>query len=112
MGLASQNNRLKTVKEKFSILRNDILDYNSSRSQRTVFDGGGEAMNRLFRITTVQQLKTLDAKFRKRTEHTGEVAHLLQQHASLINESLWEIRTTAPKRHQQTKYGIGLLHGR
>jgi hypothetical protein len=97
LGLASNNERLQTITKRFSILRNAILGQDNGRSRRAVFDGVGQAMNWLFGVTTVKQFTTLNAKFEKLTEHTGTVTHLLQQHASLINESLWETRTTATK---------------
>ena len=97
MGLASHNERLQKITKRFSILRNAILGHDSSRSRRAVFDCVGEAMNWLFGVTTVKQFTTLNAKFGKLTEHTGTVTHLLQQRASLINESQWETRTTETK---------------
>jgi len=74
MGLASRNDRLKAVRKRFSILRNDIFCHNSSRSNRTVFDGGGEAMNWLFGFTTANQLTTQYTNFRKLTKHTDFIA--------------------------------------
>ena len=70
-------------------LKNAILGHEHGRHRRAVFGGVGTAMNWLFGTVTSKQFTDLDMQFIKLTKRTGDVTHIIQQHASLINETLW-----------------------
>ena len=54
-------------------------------------------MNWLFGTASSKQFTDLDIQFRKLAKRTGDITHIVQQHASLINETLWETKTITYK---------------
>ena len=54
-------------------------------------------MNWLFGTAKSKQFTDLDIQFRKLTKRTGDVTHIIQQRASLINKTLWKTKTITYK---------------
>ena len=64
------------------------------RNKRAVIDGGGTALKWLFGVTTQTDFEGINEKVTGLTNRQQEIVHLLQQQAMVVNESLWEVRTT------------------
>jgi len=64
------------------------------RNKRGVIDGGGTVLKWLFGVATQTDLEGINEKVTGLTNRQQEIAHLLQQQATVVNESLWEVRTT------------------
>ena len=62
-----------------------------------MLEGIGSPMNWLFGTATSKQFSKLNNRFNELSRRTGDIVHILQDHASLINETLWETRTITHK---------------
>jgi len=59
-----------------------------------VIDGGGTVLKWLFGVATQTDLEGINEKVTGLTNRHQEIAHLLQQQATVVNKSVWEVRTT------------------
>ena len=58
-----------------------------------MIDGGGSALKWLFGVATQADLAGLNKKISGLTRRENEIVHLMDHQATVVNESLWEIRT-------------------
>ena len=66
----------------------------SNRSRRTIIAFAGYTLKWLFGLATQRDLEGINEKIRGLTTRQDEITHLLQQQVTVVNESLWEVRTT------------------
>ncbi|KZR99932.1 Uncharacterized protein APZ42_004003, partial [Daphnia magna] len=63
-----------------------------SRPKRAIIDGGGMVLKWLFGVSTQADLTELSTQVAGLTRRDLEIVHLLDKQATVVNESLWEIR--------------------
>jgi hypothetical protein len=63
------------------------------RHRQAVIDGGGSALKWLFGVATLADLAGLNKKISGLTRRENEIVHLMDHQATVVNESLLEIRT-------------------
>ena len=98
------------TKRRFEGLRMSVLGLHGKRQRRGLVDAGGVALNWLFGIAKQKDLDILDRKMARLGTVTEQVVHLVKEHASLVNETLWETHLTAEilanltKAHEQLEF--------
>ena len=65
----------------------------STRKTRGLIDVGGSALKWLFGVSTQADFDELNGKVQKLDHQNEQVVHILELQATVINESLWEIKT-------------------
>jgi len=64
------------------------------RNRRGLIDGGGIALKWLFGLSTEKDLEAISGQVDGLTSRQEKIVHLLDQQATVVNETLWEIKTT------------------
>ena len=86
--------RLEIIKERYNDL-NEAIGIGTTRSKRGLIDGGGKVLNWLFGVSTTDELEKINKKVESMSTEMSSVVHSLSDHASLVNETLWEVKNTA-----------------
>ncbi|KAK4037903.1 hypothetical protein OUZ56_029928 [Daphnia magna] len=88
---------LKNLKKSQERLRElkQAVNIGSTRKKRGLIDGGGKVLNWLFGVSTEEDLEHVNNHVEKLSTETTSIAHALEVHASLINETLWETKATS-----------------
>ena len=82
---------LKTLKSRFTALH--LTFSGTIRDRRAMVDAGGHALKWLFGVATQTDLESINGLVSGLTHRQQEVVHVLDRQATVVNESLWEIRT-------------------
>ncbi|KAI9555960.1 hypothetical protein GHT06_018513 [Daphnia sinensis] len=85
---------LKKSQERLRELK-QAVNLGSTRKKRDLIDGGGKVLNWLFGVSTEEDLEHVNNHVEKLSTETTSIAHALEVHASLINETLWETKATS-----------------
>ena len=64
------------------------------KPRRAAIDLGGSALKRLFGVATQDDLESINRRIAGLTNQETAIFHILDKQATMINESLWEIRAT------------------
>lgn len=86
--------KLTTMELKFEDLRQAIHS-SASRKKRGIVDGGGKVLSWLFGIATNEELEKVNHRVNQLSTESTMIAHALEDHTSLINETMWEIHANA-----------------
>ena len=82
--------RASVVNEKLSAI--DLIIKDASRTRRAIIDGGGKLLEWLFGTATDERLNKINDKVGRVSTHQKEIAHLLAEQATVLNETLWKSR--------------------
>ncbi len=83
---------LNDCKKRLSTFKSAITDV--VRNKRALVDGGGSILKWLFGVATQVDLVGVNLQVEGLTNRQNEITHIIAQQATIVNESLWEIRTT------------------
>lgn len=91
--------RTSGIKKQLVDLKNrleETLDVTSTgRKKRGLVDGVGAGLQWLFGVSTTADFDRLEQKLEGLTKDRDDLTHLAQHQASVVNETLWEVRETA-----------------
>ena len=91
--------RTSGIKKQLTDLKNQLeetLDLTStSRKKRGLVDRVGVGLQWLFGVSTTADFNRLEQKLEGLTNDRDDLTHLVQHQASVVNETLWEVRETA-----------------
>ncbi|KZS08317.1 Uncharacterized protein APZ42_027719 [Daphnia magna] len=83
--------RIETIERNHHGLKASIRQ---SRNQRGLFDGGGKILNWLFDVSTTEELDKVNNQVAKLSTETTAIVNALETHATLINETMWELHAS------------------
>ena len=84
--------QLKDLKSRLE----ETLDVTATgRKKRGLVDGVGAGLQWLFGVSTTADFDRLELKLEGLTKDRDDLTHLVQHQASVVNETLWEVRETA-----------------
>ncbi len=82
--------RLQLVSRNYEGLKPTVLL--KLRKKRALIDGGGKILNWLFGVSTNEELDRVNRRVDSLSTEASAMVHALEEHTSLINESIWEIK--------------------
>ncbi|KAK4012320.1 hypothetical protein OUZ56_021420 [Daphnia magna] len=85
--------KLRKVHQRWNELKTAV-GVQESRVKRGLVNGGGRLLNWLFGVSTQEDLEQVNGQINKLSTETTSIAHALEVHASLINETLWETKAS------------------
>ncbi len=86
--------RLEIVSEQYWEL-SESIGLITPRKKRGLLDGGGKMLNWLFGISTTEDLEKINKKLESMSTEVSTIVHSLSDHATLVNETAWEVRETS-----------------
>ncbi len=88
--------KLELIDNKYGNLK-AAIQTGSKRQKRGMVDGGGKVLNWLFGVETDDALDKINTNVELLPTGTNAMAHAIEAHASLVNETLWELQANAEK---------------